>query len=154
MEESWGEPFKGVRLDDVSEGDIGLIDIFIESADELFRNNELEEMHFEGIHYMVGQPEFADSKKPHKLLELIENKPNVIRYGLNDLEAEDFLSIKIGQENKDKLMQEFSLISRTYKVGSLTGIVGIIGPTRIQYDKVSALVDFMALALSRAFGSN
>jgi len=143
----------GKRLDDITEGDIGLIDLFIETVDTLFSLDDTDNVHLEGVHYVVGQPEFANLAKAQQILELIENKKNVIVHVLNDSGTLDSISIKIGGENQEKLMKEFSLVTSIYRVGNVTGVVGIMGPTRMQYAKMMALVDFVAGSLSKALGS-
>ena len=56
----------------------------------------------------------------------------------------------IGGENTLKEFQDCSVISATYKVNGLTiGAVGVLGPTRMDYAKVIAIVEFMTRSLAQ-----
>ncbi|KPL08420.1 hypothetical protein AMJ86_00515 [bacterium SM23_57] len=135
------------RLKDVGEGDIGLIKLIINSADDLFDFDEHQVFHFGGTHHIVGQPEFANQNRAMKILELIENKRNIIVHVLNEC-LTNSISIMIGGENNIESMKDFSVISSTYRLGDITGVLGILGPTRMQYAKMIALVDYMADSMS------
>lgn len=143
----------GKRMDDPPEGDVGLINLFIESVDPLFQLEDVENVHFDGVHHVVGQPEFSNLGKAKQMLELVEDKRSLIVHVLNDFGIEDSLSIIIGTENNETLMKDLSLVSATYHVGSVTGVLGIIGPTRMQYARMVALVDYMAQSVSRLLGN-
>ena len=49
-------------------------------------------------------------------------------------------SITIGAEHSDPRLDEFTVVTSEYKAGSLTGVIGVIGPTRMPYEKVISLV--------------
>ena len=51
------------------------------------------------------------------------------------------LTITIGSENKDPSLSEFTLVTASYRWGDLTGVVGVLGPTRMPYEKVIGLVE-------------
>ena len=86
-----------------------------------------------------------------KILELIDNKNILIRL-INGITHEDEkITITIGQENKEELVNNCSLITTTYKIGSVTGTVGIIGPTRMKYEMVTSLVDYLAKEMNNLF---
>jgi heat-inducible transcriptional repressor len=51
------------------------------------------------------------------------------------------LSITIGGENPDSRLSEFTLVTSSYEVGQLRGVIGVMGPTRMPYDKIIGLVE-------------
>jgi len=51
------------------------------------------------------------------------------------------LTITIGQEHADARLTPFTLVTSTYRFGPLTGVIGVMGPTRMPYDKIAALVN-------------
>ena len=51
------------------------------------------------------------------------------------------LTITIGQEHSDARLSPFTLVTSTYRFGPLTGVIGVMGPTRMAYDKIAALVN-------------
>jgi heat-inducible transcriptional repressor len=56
--------------------------------------------------------------------------------------------ISIGRENEDIKMRDYSFISKEYKLGETVGMLGIVGPKRMEYSKVVAIVDYIAKMLS------
>lgn len=135
------------RLRDPGRGDINLIQLLVESSDRLFSHqNVFSNFHYDGTKNIVVQPEFEDHEKMKKILDLIENKEIIIKM-LNEQEYLGGISISIGEENKEELMKNCSLITTTYNVGETIGTIGVIGPTRMQYDNIVALVQFMAETL-------
>ncbi|MBN1352578.1 heat-inducible transcription repressor HrcA [candidate division KSB1 bacterium] len=136
-----------LRLQDVNEGDVGLIKLISESADELFNFDDQPEYHIGGTYHIVAQPEFSRLDRVTKTLELIEKKQNIIIQLLN-AKARDSLSITIGGENQDRLMKDFSIITSTYQVGEVNGILAILGPTRMHYARMIALLEYMAKSMS------
>lgn len=134
------------RLRDPGRGDLGLIRMLIESSDRFFTSKVYSDFHCDGTKNIVVQPEFEDQEKMSKILDLVENKEIIIKM-LNEQESFDGVSISIGEENKEELMKNCSLITTTYNVGETSGTIGVIGPTRMQYKQIVALVKFMAETL-------
>ncbi|HEY7396068.1 MAG TPA: hypothetical protein VH559_14535, partial [Gemmatimonadaceae bacterium] len=58
------------------------------------------------------------------------------------------ISITIGAEHDDPRLDEFTVVTAEYHVGSLAGVIGVIGPTRMPYDKVISLVSHTSQLLS------
>ena len=92
--------------------------------------------------------------RTRQMLDLVENQKQLIMHVLNDSGQEGSVSILIGNENHDRLLKELSLVSATYRVGSVAGVLGIIGPTRMQYAKMVALVDYVSQVVSKALSSS
>ena len=51
------------------------------------------------------------------------------------------LSVTIGGENDDSRLNEFTLVTASYRKGDLSGVIGVIGPTRMPYDQIIGLVE-------------
>ena len=51
-------------------------------------------------------------------------------------------------EHDDEKLRDFTVVTAEYRAGSLTGIIGVIGPTRMPYDKVISLVNHTSQLLS------
>ncbi len=82
------------------------------------------------------------------LLQMIEEKQKLLQI-LNEYIDGPGLTVVIGAEHLDPSLRPFSLIASTYDDGSGTGMVGVIGPTRMRYSRAIAVVDGMAHAVSR-----
>src|SRR6266576_2485750 len=73
------------------------------------------------------------------LLEMTERR-DLLRDALTARGGEG-LTITIGQEHADARLATFTLVTSTYRFGPLSGVIGVMGPTRMAYDKIAALVN-------------
>ena len=55
------------------------------------------------------------------------------------------LTITIGGENADPRLAGFTLVTSSYRAGDLSGVIGVMGPTRMPYDKIVSLVNHTSL---------
>jgi len=138
------------RFRDVEEGQRPVIRLFVDSVDKIFKDiNSKDNVYLTGASNIIKQPEFEDPEKFPGIVELIENKDIIIHIldkGTDS--ASDQVFISIGSENQDRKLEEYSFVSKEYTIGSTSGTLGIIGPKRMEYSKVVAIVDYMAKMLS------
>ncbi len=78
---------------------------------------------------------------------MIEDK-DIYTSIMNNAPLNDQVVVKIGSENKSSIFSDYSLISKEYKIGDVKGKLGIVGPRRMQYSKVIAIVEYVAEILS------
>jgi heat-inducible transcriptional repressor len=92
----------------------------------------------------------ADLERARQLLEELEGKEEIVRL-LDSARAGQGMKIFIGSENKLFALSGSSVIAAPYRGGDgkVVGVVGVIGPTRLNYARVVPMVDFTAQALSR-----
>jgi len=138
------------RMSDISYGDEKLISQFSASVDKIFSLDD-EHVHLKGTQNIFLQPEFADHERIGKILELIDNQKILIRIFNDSTKDDEKISITIGQENREELINNCSLITAVYKIGDVTGTLGILGPTRMKYERVTSLVDYIAKEISNLF---
>ena len=103
-----------------------------------------------GAAHIADQPEFADVGKMKTLFAAFEEKSKLVRI-LNDcLTGEDF-KIFIGSEIPVGDIQGLSVIAAPYhREDRALGVLGVLGPTRMDYGRALALVETTAKLLSRA----
>jgi heat-inducible transcriptional repressor len=82
------------------------------------------------------------------LWRMVEEKQRLVRMLTEYIDGPG-LTVVIGAEHSDPELRPFSLIASTYFDGRCTGTVGVIGPTRMRYNKAITLVDIAALAVAR-----
>ena len=140
------------RMKDVQGESSGLVRLFIDSVDKLFVQNKAEKLHISGTEAMVEKPEFENPKNFRGVIELISNE-EIIIHVLEKSSVPEGTRVKIGQENEDEKLKEYSVITSTYSVGSVTGSIGIIGPTRMDYARTIPLVDYVARTISEMFSN-
>jgi heat-inducible transcriptional repressor len=92
----------------------------------------------------------ADLERVRRLLEELDGKEEIVRL-LDSARAGQGMKIFIGSENKLFALSGSSVIAAPYRgrEGKVVGVVGVIGPTRLNYARVVPMVDFTAQALSR-----
>jgi heat-inducible transcriptional repressor len=123
-----------------SANDRELLNIFIEEGEEIFGlPSGPESVVLGSAQMLAGQPEFATQGRIRDLLALTERR-DLLRQELSARRAGG-LTITIGGENNDTRLNSFTLVTSSYRSGDLCGVIGVIGPTRMPYDKIIGLVD-------------
>jgi heat-inducible transcriptional repressor len=117
-----------------------LLNIFVAQGEELFGFAAEESGVMLGsAQPLADQPEFASNGRMRDLLQLTEHRDLLRRAFLEHHQRG--VTITIGTENSDPRLSEFTLVTSPYRSGRLTGVIGVLGPTRMPYDKVVGLVE-------------
>lgn len=123
-----------------------IIDQIVPELVQTLLYSDTSEIYHDGAANILNLPEYNDINKARNFLNTLEEKELLFRV-LN--EAQGDVSVSIGKENKYEELQDCSLITATYKInGKTIGSVGVLGPTRMEYNKVIAIVDCMTNNLS------
>ena len=96
---------------------------------------------------LLEYPEYSDVNKARNFLAVLESKDTLRQLISRDGGME--ISIRIGPENQVPALNDCSIVTASYRVGDhSSGTLGIIGPTRMNYNRVISVLDFMGRALS------
>lgn len=107
------------------------------------------ELFLDGLTNIFSIPEYNDIEKAKVFLEMINKKKNFTKVLLN---RENGVIVTIGNENPEDIMRDCSLVTATYHVnGKLVGKLGVIGPTRMKYDEVTSIVEYITENINRTF---
>ncbi len=107
------------------------------------------ELIVEGAASILSKPEFADAQALRKIFLALQEKEKLIEI-LESFLDEEGLQILIGSESSFTQVHNFSIVARRYGTeSSPLGMVGIIGPMRMEYARMAPLVDYLGRALSR-----
>jgi len=138
------------RFLDVEENQKPIIRLFIDSVEKLFKDDVTSErLILTGAKNIIQQPEFESPENFQSIIELIEDKDVIIHIMEKSSEAKkEEVYISIGSENLEKKLKEYSFVSKDYNFGQIKGTLGIIGPKRMEYSKIVAIVDYLANVLS------
>ena len=119
-----------------------ILNIFMQSGGELFHWPETERstIHLGQASVLASQPEFTSGERLKELMELTE-QTDLLAAALGSRSHRRGIQITIGGENQDQALSEFTLVTAEYRVGGLKGVIGVIGPTRMPYEKVFAIVE-------------
>lgn len=131
-------------------------DQFIRAAltlgDAVVSRNVPAEVYVEGSAKALQQPEFSDPDKLRELLGALEDKTALLDLLERTLHAGS-MEVSIGAEH-DPRLSDLSVVSAAYSNGSMpVGSLGVVGPMRMDYERVIGLVDYTAKTLSRVLGS-
>lgn len=138
------------RLVDLKNEKTGIVRLFIESIDKIFsEEKELNKVHISGVKNILQVPEFVDKEHFQAIIELLEDKEVILHIIERAKEAdENKVLVTIGEENKLKKLNEFSVVTTKYRFGDTSGVIGMIGPRRMNYSKVIAIVGYMSKLLT------
>jgi heat-inducible transcriptional repressor len=140
----------GDRLRDIDAGAAGdLINIFVESGPDIFdwvATNR--RVHLGSASTLADQPEFTTKEGLRQLIELTEQR-ELLASLLGRRAQAAGPQITIGTEHETPELLDLTVVTANYAVGHLHGVVGVIGPTRMPYDKVVAVVDCTSSLVSR-----
>jgi len=119
-----------------------LLNIFVEEGEQYFASATLPD----DAAVVLGQPsllaehpEFATGESMRQLLAFTET-PAQIADVLRRRSPQPGITITIGNEHGDPRLDRFTIVTAEYRFGSLSGVIGVIGPTRMPYRKVISLV--------------
>jgi heat-inducible transcriptional repressor len=147
------ERLRDSRTDESSAAD-ELLNIFIESGSDLFNWSDLQggQILLGQASLLATQPEFTSGESLKGLIELTERR-DVLGTALSSRDHRGGLQITIGGENDQEELSDFTLVTSEYRIGGLKGVIGVIGPTRMPYEKVIAIVDSTSSLVNRILGS-
>lgn len=142
----------GERLRDTggSAGASELLNVFVQEGETLFDvpvSGDDDGVVLGQASVLAEQPEFSSGDGMRRLLALTETRAQLGQL-LRGRSASPGISITIGNEHGDPRLESFTIVTAEYRVGALNGVIGVIGPTRMPYDKVIALVRHTSLLVS------
>ena len=113
-------------------------------------SNSKEDCVIAGQTNLMGFDEFANMERLRQLFDAFTEKHQILHL-LDGCISADGVQIFIGEESGYQLLDGCSLITAPYQVDDeVVGVLGVIGPTRMAYDRVIPLVDVTAKILGAA----
>ena len=144
----------GTRVRNIG-GDRKLVDVILHKRELIFTFPVDNNVYVAGLSRLLSNPDFPREEYSLKLAGLVEHKCEIadaLRRTVIDIHSED-VAIDIGGSGLWGTNPPLSLISATYCSGDVRGAVGIIGPTRIQYPRLRAIIKYTASTASHFFSS-
>lgn len=122
---------------------MGLIETALRLIESALQFNG-EEIHMEGVSCLAEQPEFRDYRVMEQVVRLVEEKQPLVQI-LGRQWAKPGLAVDIGHEFHQAALQAFSFVHIPYYYrGKVVGALGVLGPTRMAYDRVAGVVQHTA----------
>ena len=127
------------RIGDIACGSPELLRVVVDEIEALGQR-PADDVHVAGTHNICVQPEFRDALDVASVLELVEHKDVLAQV----LTGRQGVVVTIGDENDRRELRLCSLVTASYDIAGSQGVIGVVGPTRMPYDRVVALVDYAA----------
>lgn len=125
---------------------LGVIEAALKLIDSALQFND-DEIHLEGVSTLAEQPEFRNSQMMEQVLRLVEEK-KPLAHVLGRRQSKPGLFVEIGHEIPEAALRSFSFVHIPYSYqGQVVGALGVMGPTRMAYDRVAGVVRHMAQCL-------
>jgi heat-inducible transcriptional repressor len=122
-----------------------IIDAFLDA----FTKFTQSKFYLSGKNRMLYQPEFSDLQRVRELLSFFEQN-DIFRLVENT--QEQGMSVRIGKENQISAMRDCTVITVPYELSeNESGTIAIVGPTRMEYQKVIPLVKYLASHMSKLY---
>ncbi|MFC1938227.1 heat-inducible transcriptional repressor HrcA [Chloroflexota bacterium] len=135
---------KNIELSTIEQQLTDLLVEIIQDEDE----EEYKEPYLNGLHFMLGQPEFAHSQRMLALVELVEHR-NLLRTIIPLGLAGHGVQVIIGRENKAEAIHDYSVVISQYGLpDEAIGTIGVVGPTRMPYARTISTVVYLSSVLS------
>ena len=129
----------------------GLTAIISSFAIEVLSDTSAGEAFVAGASHLLRQPEFRDPDKAHQLMSYLSDEAKLLN--LSGMDVNQDVQVLIGPENLAEELKDSSVIMASYNAGdNMRGLIGVVGPTRMDYSKVAAKLSYIANGLSRILG--
>lgn len=114
---------------------------------ECMKEQDAGDLRVEGVNNLLSIPDYSDPKELKTLIHLLEDKDELLDVMFTD-EEPDATRVLIGNETAVRGMGNSTLVYRTVQSGGrVLGVIGVIGPRRMDYSKVISIIDNLALGI-------
>ena len=127
-----------------------LVPVIMEFTTETLSRHGNANMAVTGQMRLLGQPEYRDVDKAQKLMssldeEALANLPAI-------MQNQNGTRVLVGPENVAQELKDTSVVMTKFDIGDgMQGMIGVVGPTRMDYAKVTARLSYFAESLSKMF---
>lgn len=131
---------------------MGLTSVIAAFAIEVLNASGAPSSFISGQNRLLSQPEFQDPVKANRLMGYLSGGGYILPPE-QDIGASGDIRVLIGPENVAEELKDSSVVIATYDAGDNTrGMIGVVGPTRMDYSTVAAKLSVLAQGLSRRLG--
>ena len=129
-----------------------LISMVVRFAMEVLSEQSQQTIHTSGIAHILEHPEYQDMAKAKPLMRCLTDEEDLSRLPI-PMDSSHNMNILIGPENVNEAFKDTSVVMASYDIGdNMRGVIGVVGPTRMDYAKVTARLSYFADSLTRMFG--
>ena len=137
-----------------------LYDQFLRNAvmlcSQSLQEGDQPDVFIEGASNIISQPDFHDTERMRTLFRMFEEKSRIVKI-LNeciDSARHEAVAVRIGSENRFADLRGCTVIASpcVYPGGAAAASIGVVGPTRLEYERLIAVVDYVTKLFERAVG--
>ena len=127
-----------------------LVPVIVEFTIHTLKSQQEADVRVAGHMKLLGQPEYRDVEKAQLVLSDLDN--SVMSNLPAVLGTENGTQVLVGPENVAQALKDSSVVMTKFDIGEgMHGVIGVVGPTRMDYAQVTARLSFFAENLSRMF---
>ena len=131
---------------------MGLTSVISAFAIDVLKEANTPETSVSGANRLLNLPEYRDPDKAHNIMSYLSGGDYLLP-PTGSMQDNDEVRVLIGPENVAEELKDSSVVLASYDAGDNTrGLIGIVGPTRMDYSAVAAKLSFLAAGLSRRLG--
>ncbi len=143
-----------MRLESIMGASSALVHPTIKAIYEAMSELDTADVKVEGVNKLLKYPEYSDVSKLRNLLGVLEEKDKLIDVITSRDGGDDGIQVYIGPESDTDVMSNTTLIFKNVNVGGGKVAIGIIGPRRMNYEKVIGLINRLASGIDRMFSQD
>jgi heat-inducible transcriptional repressor len=133
-------------------GAFRLISMVVDFAVEVLADQRQQKVHTSGITHLLEHPEYHSLDKAKPLMAYLSDEADTSKLPMTMNDGKN-MNILIGPENVNDALKDTSVVMASYDIGdNMKGVIGVVGPTRMDYAKVTARLSYFADSLTRMFG--
>ena len=127
----------------------GVVERVVAEILDCLEEADRDRLYHGGMPALLGHPEFADAGHVLPVMRALEDGLAMLET-LSELLEDHGVVVRIGHENRRVELENVSIVATNYGTASSEGVVGVIGPTRMDYPRAIAAVQRAAEGLSEA----
>jgi heat-inducible transcriptional repressor len=127
----------------------GAVDRVLDGILDCLEEADRDRLYHGGVPALLAHPEFADTEHVLPVMHALEDGLALLET-LSDLLENHGVVVRIGHENRRVELENVSIVATNYGSGSTEGVLGVIGPTRMDYPRAIAAVQRVADGLNEA----
>jgi len=126
-----------------------LVPVIVDFTTHVLQEQQRSEVYVSGQMKLLGQPEYRDVEKAQEVLASLDGETfSNLPATLSDSKTQ----ILVGPENIARQLKDTSVVMTRFDIGDgMQGLIGVVGPTRMDYAQVTARLSFFAENLGRMF---
>ncbi len=139
------------RVRDLGVDDNALVRLVLDRSSTLFASPGAARLQLSSASPLLDQPEFQEPNDLRHLIGLLEDEHFLVQLleDRPDGDEQPRAVVTIGPENLDGKTERYSLVTARYRLGESIGTIGVLGPVRMDYERVVMVVEHVARLLSQ-----